>query len=103
MTSHASPTQFRNRRRLFRLVPLLLLAALLVWRLLPPRRGAIEAPPSLHDLTLSEAQEVQVEIVPGDCCAVALERGGMEAGDAARLVADVKPAYDLARIRSGQT
>jgi murein DD-endopeptidase MepM/ murein hydrolase activator NlpD len=103
MTSHASPMQFRNRRRLLRLIPLLLLAALLVWRLLPPRRAGIEAPPTLHDLTLSEAQEVQVDIVPGDCCAVALERGGMEAGDAARLVADIKPVYDLARIRSGQT
>jgi murein DD-endopeptidase MepM/ murein hydrolase activator NlpD len=34
---------------------------------------------------------------------VALERGGMEGREAARLVADVKPAYDLARIRSGQT
>ena len=94
--------QFRNRRRFLRLIPLLLLAALLVWRLLPPRRAVIEAPPTFRDLTLSEAQEVQVDIVPGDCCAVALERGGMDAREAARLVADVRPAYDLASIRSGQ-
>jgi murein DD-endopeptidase MepM/ murein hydrolase activator NlpD len=85
------------------IVPLVFLALVLAWCFFPGRGVVEEAGPALHDLTLSEAQEVQVDIVPGDCCAVALERGGMEAGDAARLVADVKPVYDLARIRSGQT
>jgi murein DD-endopeptidase MepM/ murein hydrolase activator NlpD len=94
--------QPRNWRRLPLLVPFLFLAALLAWRFFPARKTAAEAPAAFHDLTLSEAQEVQVEIVSGDCCAVALERGGMEAREAARLVADVRPAYDLARIRSGQ-
>jgi len=102
MTSHLGPMQFRNRRRFLRLIPLLLPAALLVWHLLPQRRAGIEVAPAFHDLTLSEAQEAQVDIVPGDCCALALERGGMDARDAARLVVDVRPAYDLARIRSGQ-
>jgi murein DD-endopeptidase MepM/ murein hydrolase activator NlpD len=102
MTLHMSPTQFRNRKRLLHLIPFLFLAALLAWRFFPVREAVREAAPPLHDLTLSEAQEVQVTILPGDCCAMVLERGGMEAREAARLVLDVKPAYDLARIRSGQ-
>ncbi len=93
----------RNRRRLLLLLPVLFLAALLAWRFFPGGRVVEDAIPVCHDLTLCEAQEVQVEIVPGDCCAVALERGGMETREAARLIADVKPAYDLTRIRSGQT
>ncbi len=55
-----------------------------------------------RDVILAEAQEVQVDIGPGDFCAGVLERGGMNGRDAARLIADVRPAYDLARIRSGQ-
>ena len=43
-----------------------------------------------------------MDIVPGDSGAGVLIRGGMDARDAARLIADVRPAYDLARIRSGQ-
>ncbi len=103
MNPRPSIRQLRNRRRLLWFIPVLFLAALLAWKFFPVRAPVPEVPPAFHDLTLSEAQEVQVQIVPGDCCAVALERGGMEAGEAARLVADVRPAYDLARIRSGQT
>lgn len=97
-----SPEQLRRRRRLLVSALLVILAAVLGWRLFlvqppPPAPG-----PVFRDLTLAEAQEVQVEILAGDCCAAALERGGMAARDAARLIADVRPAYDLARIRSGQ-
>lgn len=102
MNSRPTFRQPRNRQRLLLLVSVLLFAALLAWRFFPSRPSVREAAPAFHDLTLSEAQEVQVEIVPGDCCAAALERGGMEAREAARLVVDVRPAYDLARIRSGQ-
>lgn len=103
MTSHMGPFQLRNRRRLLSLIPILFLAALLAWSFFPGRTAVEESLPAFHDLTLSEAQEVQVNIISGDCCAVALERGGVDAREAARLVLDVKPAYDLARIRSGQT
>jgi murein DD-endopeptidase MepM/ murein hydrolase activator NlpD len=102
MNPHPSPRQRRNQRRILLLIPLLFLAGLLAWRFFPAPQAAEKAVPACHDLILSEAQEVQVNIVPGDCCAVALERGGMEAREAARLVAAVRPVYDLARIRSGQ-
>ncbi len=96
---------FLLRRRAPKVLLLFLticLGAALAWRFLPERKTAAAAPPVFRDLTLSEALEVQVDIAAGDCCAVALERGGMDAREAARLVADVRPAYDLARIRSGQ-
>ena len=102
MTLHPGSQKLRNRRRLLSL-SVLFLAAFLAWFFFPGREAVKEAVPVFHDLTLSEAQEVQVNIIPGDCCAVALERGGMDAREAMRLVLDVKPAYDLARIRSGQT
>jgi murein DD-endopeptidase MepM/ murein hydrolase activator NlpD len=76
-------------------------AGLLAWRFIPVAEK-VALPVDFRDVTLAEAQEVQVDIIPGDCCAVALERGGMAARDAARLVADIRPVYDLARIRSGQ-
>jgi murein DD-endopeptidase MepM/ murein hydrolase activator NlpD len=98
-----SPTQIRKRKRLLYLIPFLFLTALLAWRFFPGQEAVEKAVAAFHDLTLPEAQEVQVTIIPGDCCAVALERGGLDAREAARLVLDVKPVYDLARIRSGQT
>jgi len=103
MTLHPRPHTLRNRRRLLLLIPVLFFAVLLAWRFFPGQEALEETDPAFHDLTLPEAQEVQVTIIPGDCCAVALERGGLDAREAARLVLDVKPAYDLARIRSGQT
>lgn len=103
MISRPGSEKLRHRLRLLLFLPILFLAAILAWRFFPGGSAVEEAVPVYHDLTLSEAQEVQVEIIPGDCCAVALQRGGMTPGDAARLVADVKPIYDLARIRSGQT
>ena len=78
------------------------LGAVLAWRLVPGGKTTAPAPVAFHDLTLSEAQEVQVHIGPGDFCAGVLERGGLDGREAARLIADVKPAYDLADIRSGQ-
>ncbi len=86
----------------FLALSLLLLAAVIAWRFFHGREAAVPPDAAFHDVTLAEAQEVQVNIAPGDCCAVALERGGMEAREAARLVVDIKPVYDLARIRSGQ-
>lgn len=102
MILRPSPKLLRNRRWLPAFGLVLILAAFLAWRFFSVPRTGKALPPEFRDLTLSEAQEVQVEIIPGDCCAVALLRGGMTPGDAARLVADVRPAYDLARIRSGQ-
>jgi murein DD-endopeptidase MepM/ murein hydrolase activator NlpD len=98
MTPCLSPQQRRKRRRLLLLAPILVLAIFLSWRFFPRRQEAPKAAAVFHDVTLSEAQEVQVNIVPGDSGAGVLVRGGMEAREAARLIADVKPAYDLARI-----
>ncbi len=89
-------------RRILATLPIAFLALALAWRMLPARKATAAVPASFHDVTLAEAQEVQVDIIPGDICALALERGGMEAPEAARLIADVRPAYDLASIRSGQ-
>lgn len=103
MTPRPSPRQPSHRRRLLWFIPAFVLTALLAWKFIPDRRTAEKAPIAFRDLILFEAQETQVEIVPGDCCAVALERGGVEAREAACLVTDIRPVYDLARIRSGQT
>jgi murein DD-endopeptidase MepM/ murein hydrolase activator NlpD len=98
------PFNLSNRRRLFRNVLsallFLCLAAIGARHFFSPH--AAPAAPEFFDLTLAEAQEVQVNIVPGDFCAGVLMRGGMDASAAARLIADVKPAYDLAHIRGGQ-
>jgi murein DD-endopeptidase MepM/ murein hydrolase activator NlpD len=84
------------------IIPFAFLVMVLAWRFIPGRKTTEAVPAASRDLTLAEAQEVQVDIIPGDCCALALERGGMSGREAARLIADVKPVYDLARIRSGQ-
>jgi murein DD-endopeptidase MepM/ murein hydrolase activator NlpD len=89
-------------RRILMILPFAFLVLVLTWHFFPGRRTAEAVPAASRDLTLAEAQEVQVDIVPGDCCALALERGGMSGGEAALLIAAVKPVYDLARIRSGQ-
>lgn len=76
-------------------------AGLLAWRFIPEPKSAVVAA-EYRDVILAEAQEVQVDIGPGDFCAGVLERGGMDGREATRLIADVRPAYDLAKIRSGQ-
>jgi murein DD-endopeptidase MepM/ murein hydrolase activator NlpD len=44
-----------------------------------------------------------MRISPGDFFAGVLERAGVSAVEAARLIGDIRPAYDLASIRSGRT
>ncbi|HEX7501898.1 MAG TPA: M23 family metallopeptidase, partial [Acidobacteriota bacterium] len=89
-------------RRILWIIPFACMSIVLAWHFFPKPRKTEAAPPAFRDVTLGEAQEVQVNIIPGDYCSLALERGGMEAPEAARLIADVRPAYDLASIRSGQ-
>ena len=100
-----SRPNFLLRRRVAKALLLFLticLGAILVWRFFPGRDTTVAPPTAFHDLTLSEAQEVRVNIEPGDFFAGVLERAGVETQDAAQLVADIRPAYDLAKIRSGQ-
>ena len=99
---HRRTRSLIHRRRALTLLALSLLAVVLAWRFFPRREAAPEPAAAFHDVTLGEAQEVRVNIIPGDCGAGVLARGGMEAREAARLIAGVKPAYDLASIRSGQ-
>ena len=71
------------------------------WRFSPrPERTAVA--PVYRDLKLAEAREMTLLIGPGDFFAGVLERAGVEAQEAAQLIADVKPAYDLASIHSGR-
>lgn len=100
-----SRPNFLLRRQLFKVSLLFLticLGAILVWRFFPGRETTVAPPTAFRDLTLSEAQEVRVHIEPGDFFAGVLERAGVETQEAAQLVADIRPAYDLAKIRSGQ-
>lgn len=59
--------------------------------------------PVYRDLKLAEAAEMNLRIGSGDFFAAVLERAGVAAPEAARLIADIRPAYDLASIRSGRT
>ena len=100
-----SRPNFLLRQRVFKALLLLLticLGAILAWRFFSGPKTTVAPPIAFRDLTLSEAQEVRVNIEPGDFCAAVLMRGGMEGSDATRLIADVKPAYDLASIHSGR-
>ncbi len=67
-----------------------------------PRPEPVAAAPVYQDLKLAEAVEMKVRIGSGDFFAGVLERAGVTAQEAARLIADIRPAYDLASIRSGQ-
>jgi len=102
MMARPRSSLLRTRRIVLLIVPFLLLTAVLAGRYFSVRKTVSEVPVPFRDLTLSEAQEVQVNINPGDFCAGVLERGGMDGREAARLIADVRPVYDLAKIRSGQ-
>jgi murein DD-endopeptidase MepM/ murein hydrolase activator NlpD len=55
-----------------------------------------------RDIALSEARELSLRIETGDFFAGVLGRAGVETQEAAQLAADIRPAYDLAKIRSGQ-
>ncbi|HSQ34958.1 MAG TPA: M23 family metallopeptidase [Candidatus Binatia bacterium] len=46
---------------------------------------------------------MKVRIGSGDFFAGVIERAGVTAQEAARLIADIRPAYDLASIHSGRT
>ena len=56
-----------------------------------------------RDLRLFEANEMVLPIVPGEVFAQVMEKAGMESLETARLIADVRPVYDLGRIQSGQS
>ena len=102
MRIHLTQRQRRIRQGALPAMLLFCLAAFLAWRFFSKPAPSEPMAAAGRDLTLAEAQEVQVDIVPGDSGAGVLMRGGLEAREAARLIADIRPAYDLARIRSGQ-
>jgi murein DD-endopeptidase MepM/ murein hydrolase activator NlpD len=89
-------------RRVFFLFLAIGLGAALFW-LFSPRPEPAPASPVYRDLKLAEADEVKLRIGPGDFFAGVLERAGVPATEAARLIADIRPVYDLASIRSGRT
>ncbi|MCX6556894.1 MAG: peptidoglycan DD-metalloendopeptidase family protein [Candidatus Aminicenantes bacterium] len=94
-----------TRQRIRRIIWLLLvigLGVVLAW-LFSPRPEPVAIAPVYRDLKLAEAREMNLRIGSGDFFAAVLERAGLTAPEAARLIADIRPAYDLASIRSGRT
>lgn len=75
---------------------------ILIWYF-SPRPEPVVVAPVFRDMELAEAVEKKLRIGPGDFFAGVLERAGVPAAEAARLIADIRPAYDLANIRSGRT
>jgi murein DD-endopeptidase MepM/ murein hydrolase activator NlpD len=95
------PLQRRKIGKALGLLMAVALATMLV-RHFSPRSEPPASAPVYKDLKLAEASEMQVRIAAGDFFAGVLERAGLSAPEAARLIADIRPAYDLASIRSGR-
>jgi murein DD-endopeptidase MepM/ murein hydrolase activator NlpD len=81
---------------------LVCLAAVTVWRFFSSRPGPAVKAIVYRDLKLAEAREMTLGIGPGDFFAGVLERAGVNAREAAQLVADIRPVYNLASIHSGR-
>jgi murein DD-endopeptidase MepM/ murein hydrolase activator NlpD len=77
------------------------LGIMFIWRFFP-RPEPVAVAPVYRDLKLAEASEMQVRIAAGDFFAGVLERAGVTAPEAAQLIADIRPVYDLASIHSGR-
>jgi murein DD-endopeptidase MepM/ murein hydrolase activator NlpD len=94
-----------SRQKIRRAIFLLLIAGLGAAMALRfhPRREPVAVVPVFRDLKLAEAIELKLRIGPGDFFAGVLERAGLSAPEAARLIDGIRPAYDLASIRSGRT
>jgi len=94
-----------TRHRIRKVIFLLLAigaAVVLILNFYPHPKPVVVAP-VYRDLKLAEATEMSLRIGPGDFFAAVLERAGLTAPEAARLIVDIRPAYDLASIRSGRT
>ena len=55
-----------------------------------------------RDIRLAEASEVIIPIAPGEFFTQVMGKAGLELGETVRLIKEVRPVYDLARIQSGQ-
>jgi len=100
-----SRPSLKTRQKIRRVIFLLLavgLGVMLAWHF-HPRPEPVAVVPLYNDLKLAEAVELKLRIGPGDFFAGVLERAGITAPEAARLIADIRPVYDLASIRSGRT
>ncbi|MEI6613287.1 MAG: M23 family metallopeptidase [Chrysiogenales bacterium] len=84
------------------LLLIICLGAMLFWQFLPSLEQPAVAEVAYRDLKLAEAREVALRIGPGDFFAGLLEGAGVGAAEVAQLIADVKPAYDLASIHSSR-
>jgi murein DD-endopeptidase MepM/ murein hydrolase activator NlpD len=89
--------------RVVLIILLIALAAVLAWQFLPSHVQPAVAAVVYRDLKLAEAREMILRISPGDFFAGVLERAGVEAQEAAQLIADIRPVHDLASIHSGRT
>jgi murein DD-endopeptidase MepM/ murein hydrolase activator NlpD len=102
MTSRLSLRTLQKIRRATVLFLIIGLVIILVWHFFP-RPEPVVIDPVYRDLKLAEAVEVKVRIGSGDFFAGVLERAGVTAQQAAQLISDIRPAYDLANIHSGRT
>ncbi len=88
-------------RRVIFLLTVVGVGAMFFWHS-PSRPEVVAEAPVYKDLKLAEAVEMKVRIGSGDFFAGVLEGAGVMAQEAARLIADLRPTYDLASIRSGR-
>ena len=100
-----SRPSLKMRQKIRRVIFLLLvvgLGALLV-RHFYPRPEPVAVATLYEDLKLVEASEMKLRIGSGDFFTGVLERAGVTAPEAAQLISDIRPVYDLASIHSGRT
>lgn len=93
-----------SRRRIFWDLALMLLVIVLMWKWSGEGRfhSVRTASTVYRDIRLAEASEVVMPIAPGEFFTQVMGKAGLEPGETFRLIQDVRPVYDLARIQSGQ-
>jgi len=103
MISRLTFLQRQSARKALLLFLIICLGTIIAWKFFSSPKQPEASAVVYRDLKLVEAIEMKVRIGSGDFFAGVLERAGVTAPEAARLIDDIRPAYDLANIRSGQT
>ena len=90
-------------RRILLALTLTLSLIVLVWRWFGDGRLRFSRSTATvyRDIRLAEASEVIIPIAPGEFFTQVMGKAGLEAGETIRLIDDVRPVYNLARIQSG--
>jgi len=93
-----------SQRRILWNLALALSVMILLWRWFGDGwlRSGRSATIVYRDIRLAEANEVIIPVAAGEFFTQVMGKAGLEPGETARLINDVRPVYDLARIQSGQ-